>query len=312
MNRYRGPTLGNPSKATASTLCQKCLQRGHYSYECKTPSQERPYLSRPSRTQQLRDPKLLPKLTSDVPNDLLRKKGVADELLAKREEERGRKRAREESIDSRRGRSRSASSFSSSSVSTISTNRSLSRSPSPPKSSRHHHGRHSSRRRRSPVSPVRTKASHKRRRSLSSGSYRSGSSIEKGDSAQARGRNTRRRRSSTSPVVRGRQRSRSGPTANFDHKRSRSRSMDRSKIARTRRTMTPEEYDTEGEREQRSRRRAQRRYSSNHDRYGRSYRDGDFSSQDRRGPEPPPAPRERSLSPYSRRLALTQAMNMGR
>lgn len=45
----------------------------HYSYECKAPSQERPYLSRPSRTQQLLNPKLVPRLTSDVPNDLLRK-----------------------------------------------------------------------------------------------------------------------------------------------------------------------------------------------------------------------------------------------
>ena len=90
MNRYgRGPTNG-PSKATASTLCQKCLKRDmcapsfshfqkadyglrHYSYECKAVAQERPYVSRPSRTQQLLNPKLVPKLNSDVPQDLLRK-----------------------------------------------------------------------------------------------------------------------------------------------------------------------------------------------------------------------------------------------
>ena len=45
----------------------------HYSYECKSAAQERPYVSRPSRTQQLQNPKLMPKLTSDVPQDLLRK-----------------------------------------------------------------------------------------------------------------------------------------------------------------------------------------------------------------------------------------------
>ena len=74
MNRYnKGPTIGGPSKATASTLCQKCLKRGHYSFECKAVAQERPYVSRPSRTQQLLNPKLVPKLTSDIPQDLLRK-----------------------------------------------------------------------------------------------------------------------------------------------------------------------------------------------------------------------------------------------
>ncbi|KAH6609668.1 hypothetical protein Trco_003014 [Trichoderma cornu-damae] len=64
----------------------------HYSYECKASTQERPYVSRPSRSQQLRNPKLVPKLTSDTPNPLEKKKGVADEELAKIEAERERKR----------------------------------------------------------------------------------------------------------------------------------------------------------------------------------------------------------------------------
>ncbi|THC92213.1 hypothetical protein EYZ11_008306 [Aspergillus tanneri] len=55
-------------------------------------AQERPYASRPSRTQQLLNPNLRPQLSTEVPNDLLRTKGLADELLTKREEERGRKR----------------------------------------------------------------------------------------------------------------------------------------------------------------------------------------------------------------------------
>ncbi|OIW17677.1 hypothetical protein TanjilG_29027 [Lupinus angustifolius] len=42
--------------ATGSTAqCQKCFQSGHWTYECKN---ERVYISRPSRTQQLKNPKL--------------------------------------------------------------------------------------------------------------------------------------------------------------------------------------------------------------------------------------------------------------
>ncbi|KAL5204982.1 hypothetical protein ABZP36_009853 [Zizania latifolia] len=39
----------------AYTQCQKCFQPGHWTYECKN---ERVYMSRPSRTQQLKNPKL--------------------------------------------------------------------------------------------------------------------------------------------------------------------------------------------------------------------------------------------------------------
>ncbi|KAJ1395296.1 Zinc finger, CCHC-type superfamily [Sesbania bispinosa] len=47
-------------KPTMSTMggtaqCQKCFQSGHWTYECKN---ERVYISRPSRTQQLKNPKL--------------------------------------------------------------------------------------------------------------------------------------------------------------------------------------------------------------------------------------------------------------
>ncbi|XP_040986619.1 zinc finger CCHC domain-containing protein 10-like [Juglans microcarpa x Juglans regia] len=48
-------------KTTMSTIsgvpsqCQKCFQSGHWTYECKN---ERVYISRPSRTQQLKNPKL--------------------------------------------------------------------------------------------------------------------------------------------------------------------------------------------------------------------------------------------------------------
>jgi hypothetical protein len=49
-----------------------CIER-HYSYECKAGAQERPYIARPSRTQQLFNPKLLPKLSSETPNALQEK-----------------------------------------------------------------------------------------------------------------------------------------------------------------------------------------------------------------------------------------------
>ncbi|KXT00460.1 hypothetical protein AC578_1930 [Pseudocercospora eumusae] len=53
MNKYRA---GGPSKATATTLCQKWSLH-----------QERPYTSRPSRSQQLSNPKLAPKLSATLP-----------------------------------------------------------------------------------------------------------------------------------------------------------------------------------------------------------------------------------------------------
>lgn len=50
------------SSASAASLCQKCFQTGHWTYECKN---ERVYISRPSRTQQLKNPKLRMKPSID-------------------------------------------------------------------------------------------------------------------------------------------------------------------------------------------------------------------------------------------------------
>lgn len=53
-------------KASMSTVggvasqCQKCFESGHWTYECKN---ERVYISRPSRTQQLKNPKLRMKVS---------------------------------------------------------------------------------------------------------------------------------------------------------------------------------------------------------------------------------------------------------
>ncbi|XP_010259317.1 PREDICTED: zinc finger CCHC domain-containing protein 10-like [Nelumbo nucifera] len=48
------------SMGGTSSQCQKCFQTGHWTYECKN---ERVYISRPSRTQQLKNPKLKMKLS---------------------------------------------------------------------------------------------------------------------------------------------------------------------------------------------------------------------------------------------------------
>jgi hypothetical protein len=117
------------------------------------------------------------------------RKGIADEILANKEEERNPKKS-----SHRRSRSRSA--YSSDSVSTISTNRSPSRSP-PPKAIKENgkDALHDTQ-----------KLGKRGRRSVSSGSDRSGSSHEIRRSVD---RNTRRRMSSFSPPQRGRRRSRS-------------------------------------------------------------------------------------------------------
>lgn len=154
----------------------------------------------------------------------------------------------------------------------------------------------------------------KRRRSRSSSmSYTSGSS----DSDRARyrstydNRHTRPRRSSVSPDVRGREMWSRAPRSKR-RTRSRSNSMDQSRIARERKPdhgQQPESarLSTDGPVD----RKDDRRRSNDNDRYGNSFRNKDRG--DRGRPVPVPMPRkERSLSPFSKRLALTQAMNMGR
>ncbi|KAL4809733.1 zinc knuckle-domain-containing protein [Aspergillus unguis] len=294
MNRYRNaPSVRGPTKATASTLCQKCLKRGHYSYECKVTAQERPYLARPSRTQQLQNPKLRPELTTEVPDDNLRTKGTADALLAQREEERGRKRQLDEShsLDNRgqpSKRTRSLSSDSASSVSTISTNRSRSRSPRRARyDDRAGEARHRSQ------TPPRSWAK-KRRHSDASSAY-SASSYSSRERSRSRSpeRNTRRRRRESSPKERGRSREISPDGSRAD--RSRSQRTDRARAARRRRSRTDEGGD----------------YDRHHAKQSSSKNQVGASHHQRGGAVPPPR-RERSLSPFSKRVALTQAMNMDR
>ncbi|KAI6147486.1 zinc knuckle-domain-containing protein [Pisolithus tinctorius] len=95
MSKY-APHHRSAPRATSSTICQKCLQTGHFTYECKSP---RPYVSRPSRTQMMENPKLLAKLKADgkpsveVPEEFTRKSGTANRILEAKEKERAKEKS---------------------------------------------------------------------------------------------------------------------------------------------------------------------------------------------------------------------------
>ena len=231
------------------------------------------------------------------------RKGIADEQLAKKEEERGRQRASDENHapNGSRKRSRSISSYSMTSVSTISTNLSRSASPKRP--------------RLGEARPSFGSGSLKRRRSssISEASYSSEDSYKRRGKLWATedDRNTRRRRSSVSPDNRGRD---SKLPERRRPPRSRSDSMDRDKIARHRHSLTPERRSLGNRRNGRDHDRSRRpadsaRYGgTKHPPYGHERRENDPPIHSRA----PPPRKERSLSPFSKRLALTQAMNMSR
>lgn len=220
-------------------------------------------------------------------------------MLAKKAEERGRKHSRDDDdmIAHPRKRSRSVSSYSSSSVSTISTNRSPTRSPSP-------HRHEASKRTRRPAHSPAGDDRKRRRRSVSSSAA---SYSDRNDKPPAKERNTRRRRSSFSPGERGRPRSRSFVSNHNGPSRSRSRGFERSVSPFSKRAhAVPRLSPVRRPRSRSPRRRAvppSREPVGAPDRPHRP-------PPDAAGP-PPPSFRQRSLSPYSKRLALTQSMNMG-
>ncbi|KAH8825319.1 zinc knuckle-domain-containing protein [Flagelloscypha sp. PMI_526] len=136
MSKYAPHARGsNNPRATASTVCQKCLGTGHFIYQCKS---TRPYVSRPSRSEQLEKPSVLAKLKKEgkpsveVPEEFKRTAGTADQILEKREKERkekerASKRRKEESSSEDDSDSDSSSSESSSSSSDSSSTSSRSR-----------------------------------------------------------------------------------------------------------------------------------------------------------------------------------------
>ncbi|KAJ3462990.1 hypothetical protein MRS44_007776 [Fusarium solani] len=302
--------LGSPNHVTqAADITEESSSESHYSYECKASSQERPYVSRPSRSQQFRNPKLVPKLTNDTLNPLEKKQGVADEQLAKAEAERARKREREERddelIESAAKRPRSVSSHS---VSTISTG--ASRSPSPARE-----------RTRSPPPARRSRIPYSDEDAGLRGGRRDDSRSRSRSLSRSRSRSPRveyqhRRsvsRDSRSPEDDRRDRYRSRepipPREDNGHSRRQRRYSSESRGSYESRHQHPRESrspEHRGRRFERPDRRDTRPGRERHPRGGHNGR-----GHGRRGPPPNEQPRERSLSPFSRRLAMTQAMNMG-
>lgn len=279
-----------------SDLSHLCA--GHYSYECKAQAQERPYISRPSRSQQFLNPKLKPKLTNIAPEPSEQEYAAdkscrLDYLLTQYRMSSTNGSLVKEILDkshnhssgqmdnqrSSRKRSRSASSsYSSPSVSSIST-----RSPSPDRTRR---------RRSTDRYPVLHRDDRENSASGGAGDKRrrrSSTSLpsDHTSSHDAHNRNTRLRRSSRSPSERGRKRGRS---ANSE-RRMRSAS------------------EPEGIRDARGSPESDHRTSSGlrTDPKRTSYTSHD---QDREMRDVPAMEsRIRSPSPFSKRLALTQAMN---
>ncbi|KAG0200833.1 hypothetical protein BGX33_010749 [Mortierella sp. NVP41] len=91
--RQQGPrysAAANRAKAPATQQCQKCLEYGHYTYECKA---ERVYKARPTRTQQLTKP--IKRIDVEVPEEFLPKRqGLAAKILKDKEDERKKKKSR--------------------------------------------------------------------------------------------------------------------------------------------------------------------------------------------------------------------------
>lgn len=114
MSKYAPHRSSNARpRATPSTVCQKCLGTGHFIFDCKG---SRPYVSRPSRTQQLEQAKALAKKggpsalnalgatpSVEVPEEFKRKEGTANKILEQREKER-KERERKEAKEKGKGK----------------------------------------------------------------------------------------------------------------------------------------------------------------------------------------------------------------
>lgn len=231
-----------------------------------------------------------------------------DEQLAKKAKERGRTIDRPSvspppSMSHARKRSRSISSSSTDSVSTISTDRSL----SPKRARRGGDDSYINSQQEFLDLPRYSSKDRKRRRASSSSVSESRSDTSSRE--KRRKANGRRRRRTVSPEARGR------PTADRrgshrSRSRSRSLSIDQSRVVKGRKSMTPVPVSLETPRRDHINRGQENRPFSKDERYDdRSDVRANKGSSDRREA---PIRKERSLSPYSKRIALTQAMNMGR
>lgn len=126
-------------------------------------------------------------------------------------------------------------------------------------------------------------------------------------------RNARRRQSSTSPDSQT-QGKKSQNKKSHQRTQSGGGSRDRSEVIRSQRSMTPRARLRQDDKHLNSSRNRRPPISYDNDRYGSSFRRSDRieSRSTTFAQSPQPSQNERSLSPFSRRLALTQAMNMGK
>ena len=300
------------SKATSETRCQKCLKYGHYSYECKTSAAERPYAPRPSRMQQLMNPELRPKLSEENSNEMIKREGLPDSITSNTERE--------------RVRSRSESISSSDSVSTISTN--VSRSLSPPTKRRRHDGAKHAEGARS--AQRRNEMRLRQQHSITPRSRSISSSEKSHEASPHRGRQPEAARGGMNAALRSPSRQRGGGrrkdrlqtshSREDDRRRRKSRSQQgrleprESHPFRSRSRSPRKPYHRKEEDRHSFTRNEDRRHDPNRNDRGRkprsplhgSYRDRNGEIVTYGGP-----PRERNLSPYSKRLALTQALNRG-
>lgn len=95
----------NTKYASGNQVCQKCLQRGHWTYECKN---EAVYKPRPSRTQQLKNPKARQRFLSaeELPAEFL---GPKNASKVTRDAKKSSKRKRSPSASTTSGSSSSSS-----------------------------------------------------------------------------------------------------------------------------------------------------------------------------------------------------------
>lgn len=153
-----------------------------------------------------------------------------------------------------------------------------------------------------------------RQSSKSSSSYSDRSLERKRSPDQDYHKHNTRFRSSISPVSQARDKNFFGKRSNR-RTRSRSYSRDRSRVARNRHSMTPAASPRQASmhNEFSSMKSRGSRLCADSDRHGSIFKSSnrENSQASRSGQFARQTPRERSLSPFSRRLALTQAMNIG-
>lgn len=122
----------SPTGYAGNAKCQKCLQNGHWTFDCKN---ERIYKARPSRTAMLHNPELRPKVSTTVLEE--ERKAAASEVIKEILEK------HEEGSESSSGESYSSSSYDSESDSSSSSR--YSSTSSSPKSRKRRKSRSSSR-----------------------------------------------------------------------------------------------------------------------------------------------------------------------